>query len=787
MNKCINTEDELLDRDFEIKKLSDIIKNKSNQNTIIIVTGISGIGKSGLVAKLKKSNIISDEVLTVKMSKHSLSTIENLQYFNAIYKSFQDFSFKNNSLVLTPVQYGYSSIGNFIKYIFSLLKSKKGYGDAISISEDESIIRKKDYITYAINNSNIILNIENFQNIDTQSFEILKEIIANSNKKTFIFEYTLHENEQQHYINMYKELLETNAQIKDFRVEKMDFYYAKQLAPKNTNLDFSILEQKYNLSNGNLMEIILASDSNTIEKSNINISLNDLTSYEKYLVYIVYLNDSSIDYNLLCYISLYINKKDNLLINEISEKNIDNVINILFNKKIFGNNKEIIFIKHDSIRHELDKIHYDPILYCAYSNVKKYYFDELKKNNSNAEIIEKLLALLLKFSDDELFSILPNIKNLIQELKYPKLIIHELEKFRKTLVNASAVNQKGIYSLTIFLVEICLSNKLYIEAQNNLNIIFDSRNDYHIALQGEIYALQESTEIEEKISKLIYQAKEGSRLKLILELCMMYYSMKKYNTSKSKNYGEKILNNQAYIQYKEYGYVLRNYAELCESSDESIQYYNDAIKTFEKNNMNFDIACVHISLSMIYAYKGDLKSAKDHIKKAMILDHKNLSKCYILNNSSVIDILNNNYNEKTEKDLRDSLLLSVSQYEKIIVYCNLLVYYCLTENRIKAIEYADKIESSDYQNFKYEEFLHIVYQNLLFFYSKQNDSSKENYYYKKIIEIIGNPNTSKSTKDLAKAMNGLSEKNSFYSRFPFRVDFLGYWEFSIDNDLDHSE
>ena len=33
----------------------------------------------------------------------------------------------------------------------------------------------------------------------------------------------------------------------------------------------------------------------------------------------------------------------------------------------------------------------------------------------------------------------------------------------------------------------------------------------------------------------------------------------------------------------------------------------------------------------------------------------------------------------------------------------------------------------------------------------------------------------------------LIESKEYYAQFPFRVDFLGYWEFTIDNDWDYEE
>lgn len=790
MSKDMNLNEELLDRDCEIKELTELISKHSNKNSIILVTGISGIGKSGLICKLKNTGSLSSSVVTVKMNKSSVSTLENLQYFNAIYKTLQNFSLKNNTLIPTPTQYGYINFGNLIKYFFSIIKSKKGYGDAISIAEsaeEESIIRKKDYILHVLNKANIVLDIENIQNIDTQSFELLREIIENTDNNVFILEYTNGEKEKSHYKNLYKELLETGAEITEYIVEKMDFFYAKQLAPKNIELDIDVLEKIYDSNDGNLMEIILANEKSNINESNIDISMHNLSNMEKHIVYIIYLNDDCIDYGLLFHLLQLSEPKEQTQVLHITKKELFQITQDLKNRKILKIENKQIFLIHDSIHRELDKLRFDPILYCAYSSIKTYYIAKLNEDSKNQDVIEKLVFLFLKFSDSELLSILPNIKELISGIKYPNLIISELEKFREKLLDTSAVNKEGVYSLTILLVEQCISNKLYKQAQKNLDIVFDQNNDYHLALQGEIYALEENIESREKILNLISKSCENSRLRLILELCLMCHSMKMDKTSVSEIYGKQILNNQAYKKYKEYGYALRNYAELCDSNIKCIEYYNKSLKIFRANGMTFDVACVYISLSMIYSYEGEFQKATECISKAIKIDNGDLSQCYVLNNLSVIDILKGAYNEKTEKNLVDAIILSVSDYEKIIIYCNLLIYYCLTNSTQKAQKIAQKIEDSNYKKFHYEEFIHIVYQDLLYYYKWKNNTYKESFYYDKILSMINDTNTRKSTRNLAKAMNGLSNDEFFYSKYPYRVDFLGYWEFNIDNDLDHFE
>lgn len=196
------------------------------------------------------------------------------------------------------------------------------------------------------------------------------------------------------------------------------------------------------------------------------------------------------------------------------------------------------------------------------------------------------------------------------------------------------------------------------------------------------------------------------------------------------------------------------------------------------------MAAVYLSLSMITAYIGDIKKSRQYIDDAIKLDFRDLSLCYILNNKSVLELLDNSYSRTTEKNLRNALILCVSRYEKLIVNANLLVFYCLVNNFCAANHIANIIEESNYLDFQYEELLHIIYQNLYYFYDVFNcDDNKKQYYYNQIINLINSPKTRESTKFLASGMNHLIKTNYFYAQFPFRADFLGYWEFTIDSDL----
>ena len=602
---------ELIDRYSEIAELKSVINSNEKSNLIIILTGTTGIGKGGLVEKLNSS--IGSTIVRTKVSKSSIQTINNLQYFNAVYSSIAKYSIENNALLMTPDQYYRSNTKNLLTVIMSLIRSKLGFGEAMHLSEETheiSTIRKKDYIVYTLSNSPIILNIENIQNIDTESLELLGDILSSVEEKVFIFEYTITAHSFEHYQNLVKELNETNAKIIEYRVHKMDFNEAVKLVPKNLLLDYNTLEKLYNDKNGNLLEIIMA-NTNTFERHNsIKDKILALNKNELYILFLIFLNGGSILFETLFELTVQTNYDYPII--SFSDNYLDNIIQTLCSAQLIKCEKNDICIYHHSFQNELRSLvdQKNPVIFDAYSCLKEYYLQRLQDNERDSITIEKLISLFIVFSDEELLSILPHIKTTLKRTKYPQVIIKKLAQFRKRLYEYSSSNPKTTNALTLLLTEVCLENGLIPEAQENLNLIYNSDNKYHIALQGAIYSLQENNNVKENIKDLIDSTDENSRLRCILETCYLSYKMKLQSARASKMYAKKLLNNEAYKKYKEYGIILRNYAELCEENSECISYYNQAMKCFNSHNMLIEMSSIYLSLSMIYSYEGELDRAQ---------------------------------------------------------------------------------------------------------------------------------------------------------------------------------
>src|SRR5699024_4766937 len=123
---------------------------------------------------------------------------------------------------------------------------------------DPSLIRKRDYIVACLKSKTYIIDIENIQNIDALSLEIIADIISKTTGTKWVFEYTLQNRSHSDFINFLGELQDCNANITKYYIQQLDVSIAIDLLPEK---NLSAQEKNraatlYKNSYGNLFEII---------------------------------------------------------------------------------------------------------------------------------------------------------------------------------------------------------------------------------------------------------------------------------------------------------------------------------------------------------------------------------------------------------------------------------------------------------------------------------------------------------------------------------------------------
>ena len=460
----------------------------------------------------------------------------------------------------------------------------------------------------------------------------------------------------------------------------------------------------------------------------------------------------------------------------------------LESERIIKKRGDAYSIKHDTLIAALSHMSVEPTRFLAFRALESHYQEISEQGTGNQEdYINHLFTLYAEFHDERLIDLLPKLWDLILAAKYPKDIIQKIEEYKHHILKSSGTDPHILYPVARFLTELCIRLQYPKEAQENLDLIRAIKpSQYLTGLQGAIYALRSTQENWDKLNALIAKTEKGSRLRLSLCLCRLRIMMRSCDSNKPKTYAEELLACPDYQSYPEYGFLLHNYAEFSKTPAEALDIYRQALNIFKKYKMVNMQAEVNISMSMGYSYAGQLKNARKAIQKAKELSPKQIPETVLLNNSAVIEILDRNVSPSVLSKLADAALMNINPYELLIIKSNWLIGLILSNCMDQAADLVAEIENSDYEIYQYEDFLHIIYQNLYFYYTKVENKEKANYYQEKLIALSGRAEISEYTRTLIRLMlQKRQTSKNFYSKFPFRVDFLGFWGLVISSDLEN--
>jgi tetratricopeptide (TPR) repeat protein len=763
----------------ERRDLSSIMRQVNEDNCVIVLSGTTGVGKSGLAQYLLENEMNFKTSVCVHISKSSPDSIENSHYLNAIYRKFCEYAKEHKAVILSPIEHALSYPASLLHIAKEWLKNKAGLPEGSKLYEppfEHNLVQKKDYIVDFLKDSAFIIDIDNIQNIDVVSLEILVDIIKSVKNTVFIFEYTTEAGKNDNLLSFINEIKAVCMNTRAYTITQLPFTEAKQLAPSDVKINDDVLFRIYSGSNGNLMQIILANQLICEQHNSIQSTLANLNQDEKYITYLIYWNGGRINKNYLTMISTC-SYTDGALV--LLSNRLQMTVDSLIEKKVIREVKyEGYEIVHDSIIEELEHTSLNPQLFIAYHVVKNYLI-ELLDISGDSSIVDTLFTLFVKQGDTDLISILPQIQKNIRQSKYPQNAISKLMFYQSKLEVQGIVGIRTSQIIYEQLAATCNDLGLAEYAQELLDHVYNPKDPYHIALQASIYGWQCNCDA---IDKIIEKHNEKSRLNLAVRLCKLTAAMMSKPRKESVEIAITLMDEYADSDYLECAFLLRNYAELVDDMNEAINQYERSIRIFTRFDREDLIAECHLSLAMIYAYLADLDEARNQLHLANEMSDMINESC-LLNNYAVLDILSDHVDDAVQKRLSDALLINGNEYDRLIIMCNLLVCYTKMGKVDQAGNLCQLIEDSSYKKFQYDEFLHIVFSNLLYYYQSIGVKNKADYYIDQLKGVLARQHVSTFVSELTNNLLYRIPSNQFYAKFPFRVDFLGYWVFRIDSGL----
>jgi tetratricopeptide (TPR) repeat protein len=776
-----------LNRNDERYKIVDFIKGSEKNNEVIILAGPSGVGKSELVRYILENEIPENKNIRVEISINKTSTIENNHYLNILYKAV----FKHICMEKDFKKILRSTVksSNLLRLAFDWCKNRLGFSEStrlIATTQEPNVIQKKEFIENVLSGKGYIIVIENFQNIDASSLEIFDEIIAQTNNLIFIFEYTLVANDEGNLYSMFNSISRICGKdfVKLLYINKLDFIEARRLIADNsgfTNADMDYLEKIYNESSGNLMQIILAKNILGTKRIPIEATIDHLSKNARYLLGIMYWLEAEIGYSELFELTSEPYTPSDIAFSiTLYEKSYQE----LCTAEIIVTTKNALRLRHDSIIATIGNYPKSDIFYMAYTTVKKYYLFIIQDPIKKQQIMERLFSLYIKSGDIDIVNLLSEIRDVVLHEKYPDKIIKKLGFLEQKLFGANVSFHNYAYEA---LAEICHAIGMADQAEIYLNKIYDVTNPFHFALRAGILALKyHIPDCRNELDAMTDTPSDNPRLRITIYLCRLFGVMMTSRKSIGKKYVEQIMENTECIESVEYGLLLRNYAELIDDIPSSINMYERALNIFKKHHYQGYEADVYIALSMLYAYLGRFNRAEKYLQRAIETDTET-EKSAVYNNLAAISLLKGTYSKETLRNLNNALLINNYDYDKCIIRCNLLIYYCLVGKIDRATELCIQVETSEHERYENDEFKHIIYTNLLFFSRRASDTNREVLYTNKLRKLANSDDVCESVVHIIRAnLSATEDTKYFYSKFPYRVDFLGNWRFWIDKSLAHT-
>ena len=781
---------EFLNRINERHEIIDFIKCSDKTNEVIILAGPSGVGKSELVRYILEHEISGDRKIRVNISINKASSFENNHYLNLLYKAvFNHFYPDKKSLYKNFLKSGIFSFTNCLRLVKDWLKNRLGFPETTILLDpiqQPDIIRKKEFIENKLSGKGYIITIENFQSIDAGSIEILNEIIAQTSNLIFIFEYTLIADDNENIFSIYNTISNIcgHDRVKLLYINKLDFTEARHLLSDGSglsNANIAELEKIYDNSGGNLMHIILAKDFLNTKQIPIDTTIERLSKNARYLLAIMYWLETEINYTELFELTSDPYTPSDII---FSFTLYEDCYQELADAKIIIPTKNALRLRHDSIITAIENRLKDPIFFIAYNAVKKYYLNAMQDSAKKPQIADRLFSLYIKGGDIDIIDLLAEIRTIVLREKYPENIIKKLDFLEQKLSGVSISFRAKPFET---LAEICHAIGMADQAETYLNQIYNAENPFHFALKAGILALKyHIPAYQQELDVMAATPSNNPRLRIIVGLCRLFGVMMASRRLTGKMYAEQLLKDSECTEFVEYGLLLRNYAELIDDITVSISVYKRALAVFKAHQYQGYIADVYNALSMLYAYLGNLNRSEKYLQLA-IDTNPEINKCTIYNNIAVISILKGTYDKETLKNLNNALLLNNYDYDKFIIKCNLMIYYCLTDNMENASKLCIQIEDTRHERYNYDEFKHIIYTNLLFFSKQVQDMNREQFYTNKLRELADSDDVCESVVRIIQAnLSATVDTKYFYSKFPYRVDFLGNWRFWIDSNIAHT-
>lgn len=757
-------ETKFINRLDEFKKIKEIINSKKHTSCggLLLLYSKSGIGKARLVEEYVEKYYPVSFHLNVKIPNSPQRIVEPYHYFNILYQEL----FQNNNWKFKPFFSGMS---------LSVFFTQLHLGLELSTDYPKEVNRKLKSIQRIFKNYTqpIIIVIENAQSIDEESLHIIKSFLQDFPNLLFFLLYNIDNHYTKGIMNSFFEDIQKFSIVPyPISISKLKFTHVLEVLElsEETCLGNQMLKEAYQTYEGNMDELIVCSlENNCSKKEGYDAIIMKVSPHAKFIMYI-----------LLYYMGEIQEKALIELLKDApcSEKNLhQNFLAELEQNHIIERKNGRVTMNNSMINY-LENLPFSEEGYTALRIVIENSWCKLEQNNEEFSALYRLVYLYSLLNDKEIFNLFPYIKKYGAVNGNIKEILNRIEQICSLKCKDSSLREEVILES----VDILYTIGDMKTAREKLDTIFCQDNFRHEMYNLALKAVLNEDDFIFYVKNLIMKYEESPRIELFCKYMYLYHMMRQSPSAVAEHYAKSILNDERYRLYSEYYFVLKNYSVYL-NNNEAIKILQKCIDYFRLNERNDLAIRTTITLAMRYANIGELGRARKILKEAESENKYACKECYFLNNFSVIDILEKQFTENVEINLKNALLFSPNTYEKGIILSNLLIYYCETNSMEDAKYIVDCLEAPRYSAYKFEQYRHILHYNLYYYYSLIGDSTSQLRHYSALKDLYKS-----SPLELKEYMNAtvfheselpVNHRRYFYSKYPYRPDYIGYWQLEV--------
>ena len=809
-----------INRKKDIDYLIDCIQNMVDDNRIILLKGKSGIGKSAFTRKVLFDQYYRDCV-KVRLEDGGARLPEG-RCIEKLAQEIDRAAEFNNKLVSLSDFFNNSKGSRLKKRTFDIikkaaLKAVPGFGNLITTGTNlitksgefdselffnssitEVILVLKSYIDYNLQNNKLVINIENIQIIDSTSLELIRQTIENNKSILYIFEYTTNSASKINEDTLRERLTIKNSSIEERELKKLSFEDYLQIINQkgldkksiDTILKYTYIKFDGDLRNLTDTEVILSFDQNitsilkAISEDNFNprkSNIQSLNENERFVLSAIVAHNSEVSSEDI----LYINKAKevrHLLID------IDTALTKLDQQQLVFKSGNSISIRHDSVSKEIQQAEeYVKYIFIAHKIWSDYYGKLLSEKNfsrhSKEIILYYLFQSLLNANPEKLIPILPEIKGIVVNAIRPDTAVDYLESLRKILDTHPKAQVAGLY---YELLEIYYYSGIFDKAYDVLEMIDEESYRHAIFKAALLNRLDRHSEAIKFIKEKL-KLSSHPRLELCLKLILFISYRSILDTKSCKDVFNELRVNPAYRDYQEYGYFLRN-SEIILPLEQSIFYAQESVEFFKSLDSNIQVGHSKITLSMLYAWSGDLNEAMKELKDAeRILAGKTLERHILFSNKAAISMYQGIFSDEVEDLLIEARTTALTPFEKLAIFINMLIFYTQRDETDKCeLVIANLLSIIELEN---DKIMHrLTYYHVAMAYKKNMPPLYERYLIKtkSIHQSINKDEYDDYWSlrlQLTNEINDMSQHYVFLLKYNFEPCFISYWHFEIPKDF----